>query len=119
MEYMLYINTIFVHFNSENKEWASELLWNSTQEDSDKRVQGKLRGDFSGTIQQDYFEGSLQSAVDAVLGLAKAFGISEHSPIGTPCIYYTEDDDLLERFPSNVDLEALIQEENKRRGWRD
>lgn len=117
MAKMMYINSIFVHYNHEDKTWASELTWDSVQKNEERKAQGKIRGDFTGIIETQYFEESLLVAVESVYQLAKSFGISEDSPLGTPRIFYTENDELLRDFPCNKELEALIEAENNRRGW--
>ncbi|OME55426.1 hypothetical protein BSK59_13185 [Paenibacillus odorifer] len=114
---MIYVNCIFVHYNKEEDKWASKLIWDSLQRDELRKKEGKNRGDFLGVIETQYFESTLQIAVESVVQLAKAFGIADSSPYDNPKIYYTEDEDLLELFPCDENLESYINEENKRRGW--
>ncbi|MBP1309254.1 hypothetical protein JOD82_002274 [Paenibacillus sp. 1182] len=114
---MIYINLIYVHYNSEDKTWASELLWDSLQKDQSRKAEGKIKGDFFGAISTHYFEKSLQVAVEAVYQLAKAFGIAESNGFAAPVICYTEEPELLDKFPCSDEIEEMIELENRRRGW--
>lgn len=70
---MNYINCIFVH--SANGTWSGRLVWDSFQENEERKLFGYTRGDVNGEIKTQYFEDTISIVVEKLLSQANSFGI--------------------------------------------
>ncbi|WP_372011361.1 hypothetical protein NBRC13296_12410 [Paenibacillus chitinolyticus] len=103
---MNYINCIYLH--SAKETWTGRLVWDSTQENQERKDLGYIRGDISGEIKTQYFEDSISIVIDMLVNQAKSLGIQEHSTM-LPSVLYETNIDVLKDFPSNDHLLKEIE----------
>ncbi|MGD8190195.1 hypothetical protein ACQCN2_09450 [Brevibacillus ginsengisoli] len=111
---MNYITCIFVH--SARGTWSGRLVWDSIQENDERKSLGYTHGDVNGEIKTQYFEDTISNVVDMLLSQAQSFGIQFH-PTMTPKIYYETNIEILKSFPLDKHLQFFVEAENTIRSW--